>query len=93
MKGENQVFMFDRLQVAGVGELVGRLLDGVAAGRFVPTERSEDCLFCDFASVCRVRTNAYGKADSPLAAWSEEHLNAGLWPAFADLKRARNFEE
>jgi hypothetical protein len=84
--------MFDRLRLAGVAELLDHLLDGVAAGRFVPTDRAEDCTFCDFAAVCRVRRTGYGKVDSPPADWSEQHMNAGLWPAFADLKRARTFE-
>jgi RecB family exonuclease len=92
IRGENRPVMFDRLRLAGVAELLDHLLDGVAAGRFVPTDRAEDCTFCDFAAVCRVRRTGYGKVDSPPADWSEQHMNAGLWPAFADLKRARTFE-
>jgi hypothetical protein len=30
---------------------------------------------------------------SPLAEWSSEHLNMGLQPALASLKRVRTFEE
>jgi len=92
MRGENRAVMFDRLRLAGVGELLGHLLDGVAAGHFVPTDLAGDCLFCDYAAVCRVSPTGFGKVDSPLAAWSEQHMNAGLWPAFAHLKRARTFE-
>ncbi len=93
IRGENHVVMFDRLSLAGVGSLIDHLLDGVAAGSFVPTERSDDCRFCDFAAICRVREIGYGKVHSPLADWSEEHLDASVWPAFADLKRVRKFED
>jgi ATP-dependent helicase/nuclease subunit B len=92
VRGQLETLAFNRLQRAGVGELLGLMLDGVAAGSFVPTDQADDCKFCDFAVVCRVREGGFGKLDSPLAEWSEEHLNAGLWPAFASLKRARTFE-
>jgi ATP-dependent helicase/nuclease subunit B len=92
VRGEHRTESFDRLQRAGAGEIVGIMLDGVAAGSFVPTDVADDCRFCDFAKVCRVRELSFGKLDAPLAEWSQEHLNAGLWPAFADLKRARTFE-
>ena len=68
------------------------MLDGVAAGHFVPTDDPDDCSFCDFAEVCRVRKGAFGKTSSPLAEWSREHANAGLLPAFEQLKRVRTFE-
>ncbi len=92
MRGENRALVFDRLALEGVSELVDTMLDGVAAGAFVPTDRVDDCKFCDFADICRARDVGYGKTVSPLASWSEEHLNAGLWPAFAQLKRTRTFE-
>lgn len=92
VRGEHQTLVFDRLERAGLGELLGIMLDGVAAGSFVPTDRADDCRFCDYAKVCRVRELAFGKLDSPLATWSQEHLNAGLWPSFAYLKQARTFE-
>jgi hypothetical protein len=69
------------------------MLDGVASGSFVPTDHADDCKFCDFAPICRVRETGFGNIDSPLADWSEEHLNAGVWPAFAGLKRVRKFED
>ena len=59
----------------------------------MPTDRADDCRFCDFAAICRVREGGYGKVHSPLADWSEEHTNAGVWPAFGALKRARKFED
>ena len=93
IRGENREVMFDRLALAGITSLLDRMLDGVAAGGFVPTDKAEDCRFCDFAAICRVQQLGYGKVRSSLADWSEEHLNAGLWPAFSHLKRVRKFED
>ena len=92
MRGQNEVLKFDRLRLAGVHDLLGIMLEGVAGGSFVPTDDSNDCKFCDFAEVCRTRTAGYGATTSPLAAWSAEHTHAALWPAFSSLKRARTFE-
>jgi ATP-dependent helicase/nuclease subunit B len=92
MRGQNEVMRFDRLRLAGVHELLGIMLDGVAGGSFVPTDDPEDCKFCDFAEVCRARGASYGATSSPLATWSAEHTHAALWPAFSALKRARTFE-
>jgi ATP-dependent helicase/nuclease subunit B len=93
IRGENRTVMFDRLERAGIMGLLDLMLDGVAAGSFVPTDQATDCRFCDFTAICRVREAGYGKVESPLAEWAEEHLNAGLWPAFTDLKRVRKFED
>jgi ATP-dependent helicase/nuclease subunit B len=93
IRGENRAVMFDRVALAGVTALIDRMLDGVASGSFVPTDHADDCKFCDFAPICRVRETGFGNIDSPLADWSEEHLNAGVWPAFAGLKRVRKFED
>ncbi|MGD8729539.1 MAG: PD-(D/E)XK nuclease family protein, partial [Gemmatimonadota bacterium] len=93
VRGQHRRLVFNRLEQAGIGELLGLMLDGVAAGSFVPTDSADDCRFCDYTSVCRVREAGFGTIHSPLAAWSEEHLNTGLWPAFASLKRARTFED
>jgi ATP-dependent helicase/nuclease subunit B len=90
-RGENRAFVYDRLRLAGVGALLDLMLDTVASGSFVPTERADDCRFCDYADVCRTRQTRFGKVVSPLAEWSEQHLNTGLWPAFAQLKRVRTF--
>ncbi|MGE0160404.1 MAG: PD-(D/E)XK nuclease family protein [Gemmatimonadales bacterium] len=92
MRGQNEVMTFDRMLLAGVHDLLGIMLDGVAAGAFVPTDTADDCKFCDFGEICRARVTGPGKVVSPLAAWSAEHTHAALWPAFAHLKRARTFE-
>jgi ATP-dependent helicase/nuclease subunit B len=92
MRGQNEVMQFDRLRLEGVRALLGTLLDGVAAGAFLPTDDADDCRFCNFAEVCRAHETGYGSVTSPLAAWSEEQANAALWPAFMQFKRARTFE-
>ena len=55
----------------GLG-LVTDLLEMVTRGWFVPTNQADDCRFCDYAAVCRVQLDPYGKVDSPLAEWSRE---------------------
>jgi ATP-dependent helicase/nuclease subunit B len=92
IRGQNEVHSFDRLRMAGVHELLGLMLDGVASGSFVPTDEAEDCRFCNFADICRANEAGYGSTASPLAEWSAGHTNAGLWPAFSSLKRVRTFE-
>jgi ATP-dependent helicase/nuclease subunit B len=92
MRGQNEVMPFDRLRLEGVRELLGILLDGVAAGAFLPTDDADDCRFCNFAEVCRAHETGFGGIASPLAEWSEEQANAALWPSFMHFKRARTFE-
>jgi ATP-dependent helicase/nuclease subunit B len=92
-RGENGVFRFDRERLAAVPDLVGHLLDGVAEGRFVPTDSEDDCTWCDYAEVCRVRVSDWGRPDSPLARWSREHRDDGTWDAFEHLAAVRDFEE
>lgn len=92
-RGQNGAFRFDRADLSGAPELVGRLLDGVAAGTFVPTDQEDDCTFCDFAPVCRARRKEWGGADSPLARWSGERGNTGVSVAFRHLRGVRDFEE
>ncbi len=90
-RGENTAFPFPREAFEEAPRLLGLLLDGVAEGRFVPTDDDSDCAWCDWAEVCRARRNDWGKTDSPLAAWSAEALNAG-GEAHARLRAARRFE-
>jgi ATP-dependent helicase/nuclease subunit B len=92
-RGQNQSFIYDRLCLTSLPDLLDTMLDGVAQGRFVPTDSAEDCKFCDFAEVCRVSKGDYGKIDSPMAEWSEQVGNVGLWPAFEQLKKSRAWED
>ena len=92
-RGQNQTFTFPRNALTPVRDLLTIMLDGVSHGHFVPTDDPNDCTFCDYAEVCRARRGSWGKIDSPLAVWSEEHANAGIQPAFAHLKRTRTFDD
>ncbi|NNF12729.1 MAG: PD-(D/E)XK nuclease family protein, partial [Gemmatimonadetes bacterium] len=91
-RGQNQRFVYERDRLRPVGELVALMLDGIAKGHFVPTDKADDCKFCDYAEVCRARQTTWG-VTSPLADWSKEHLELGLQPAFEHLKKVRKFEE
>jgi RecB family exonuclease len=90
-KGQNQTFVYPRTSLVRAAEVVDLMLDGVAAGHFVPTDAPDDCTFCDFATVCRA-SRAEFRTRSPLAEWSRERTNLGLEPAIAELKKVRAFE-
>jgi PD-(D/E)XK nuclease superfamily len=92
-KGQNQTFSYARADLGGLHGLLETMLDGVAAGHFVPTDSKDDCKFCDFAEICRVRTGSFNSVSSPLAEWSNERTNLGLAPEFEQLKRLRTCEE
>jgi hypothetical protein len=91
-KGENRVVRFDRFRLEGVAGLLDRLLDGVGAGTFVPTDDGGDCRFCDYAAACRARALDWGKTESPLADWSAERMD-GFSPALEHLRKARTYED
>jgi ATP-dependent helicase/nuclease subunit B len=69
--------------------LIGRLLDAVAAGAFLPTDDPEDCKICDFKPVCRVRLERRAPI-SPRAEWGKERL-AEL-PLYGPLRDVREWE-
>jgi ATP-dependent helicase/nuclease subunit B len=88
-KGENERRRFLRPELATGLEMIERLLEVAASGRFLPTDDANDCAWCDFRHVCRVRTTKGGDARSPLASWGAEHMEDGVY----DLVRAvRRFE-
>jgi len=92
-RGENRVRAFDAAELASGGGLVAALLEGVAAGRFPATDDAgEDCRFCDFAEVCGVRTDRWGRNPSCRhAEWTARNL--GRLPELDLLKRVRNWED
>jgi len=92
-RGQNRIIPFERSDLMKVTGLLDLLLGAVEGGAFVPTDEAGDCKFCDFAQVCRSRTDEYGKISSPLAEWSKELMGVGIQPAFAHLKRARGYED
>lgn len=85
-RSENYRARYDRGRLVddGLG-LVTDLLDLVHNGWFLPTNVADDCRFCDYASVCRVQVDGYGKVASPLADWSRESQG----PAADVLRRVR----
>ncbi len=92
-RGENEIHAYRRQDLQPLPDLLGLMLDGVAAGSFVPTDDAGDCRYCDYAEACRVEPGGRGAAESPLAAWSQEHLGEGIWPDLAFLARTRAFEQ
>jgi hypothetical protein len=91
LRGEHEIHRFGRATLEGVGEVVGRMLDGVASGQFVPTDDENDCRFCDFAEICRVRQERFGKVHSPLAAWTKERIGTGVSEGVGCLAAVRDF--
>jgi CRISPR/Cas system-associated exonuclease Cas4 (RecB family) len=83
---ENYRASFDRTELRAGLAVVSQLLDLAARGHFVPTNDPEDCAYCDFAAVCRVRQGAYGKPASPLAEWAR-HGDADILDTLRDLRR------
>jgi CRISPR/Cas system-associated exonuclease Cas4 (RecB family) len=69
---ENYRAVFERDDLEDGVAVIGELLDMAAAGTFVPTNEPEDCGYCDFAAICRVKAGSWGKHRSPLAEWSRD---------------------
>jgi RecB family exonuclease len=53
--------------------VIDELLDLAAAGRFHATDAADDCRFCDYRRVCRVREQR-GRTTSPAADWTRRSL-------------------
>jgi RecB family exonuclease len=81
-RSENHRVRYDAAALQDGLGVVTDLLDFVRNGWFLPSNDSNDCRFCDYASVCRVSTDAWGRVTSPLAEWSREADGAA-----ADLLR------
>jgi RecB family exonuclease len=81
-RSENHRVRYDAAALQDGLGVVTDLLDLVRNGWFLPSNDSADCRFCDYASVCRVSTDAWGRVTSPLAEWSREADGAA-----ADLLR------
>jgi len=89
-KGQNETIGYDRAELRrGLG-LVDRLLDAVAAGRFLPTEHADDCRFCDYAPICRHSSEGWN-SETPLVDWARERF-ADL-PEYRERREARKWEE
>ena len=81
---------FEQWKVALQEESPESLLEAAAAGRFLPTEESQDCSFCDFKRICRVQKSSWGAIDSPPASWAERHFQDDAYEA---LREVRALEE
>ena len=89
-RGQNERIGYRRDELRkGLG-LVSRLLDMVAEGRLLPTERGDDCRFCHFAPVCRHRSDGWA-SETPMADWADARL-ADL-PEYRHLREVRRWEE
>ncbi len=89
-KGQNEVIGYDRTELRrGLG-LIDRLLEAVAAGRFLPTEEGDDCRFCDYAAICRHSSDGW-RSETPLATWAAEHFEA--LPEYRERREARVWEQ
>jgi CRISPR/Cas system-associated exonuclease Cas4 (RecB family) len=71
-RSENYRARYERRALADGLAVVTELLGMAARGWYVPTNSPDDCRVCQFAPVCRARTDAYDRVDSPLAEWSRE---------------------
>jgi ATP-dependent helicase/nuclease subunit B len=68
-RGETRVSEFHERDLRRARRIIDALLDLVASGHFHPTDDSDDCRFCDYRRVCRVRDET-GRTNSPMAEWA-----------------------
>lgn len=87
--GRNERRSYGRDELRDGGALVGRLLDLVREGRFLPTDNPDDCRFCDYAGICRV-TGEGDQLQSPPARWTASRL--GVEPELAGFREVREWE-
>jgi ATP-dependent helicase/nuclease subunit B len=66
-RAERAVYTSDELR-AGL-DVVDRLLSIAARGHFFPTDAADDCRWCDYRAVCRVKVDGT-RVLSPAADWS-----------------------
>ena len=86
-KGEHRIVAVGAAELGQMPSAVTALLDEVRAGHFLPTTDSNDCRFCDFQAVCRVRALEYNKLASPRAEWAAGPGND--LPAYAPMRQRR----
>ena len=72
------------------GALARSLLGEVAAGAFVATDDPNDCRYCDFKNICRVRDGQYATR-SPRAEWAKAHGAGDL--AYAAMRARRGSDD
>lgn len=89
-RGENAVHAYAAETFRSGRALIQRMLDGVEAGWFPPTDNRDDCRFCDYQEVCGVEVTTWDVESAP-ASWSRERL--GETPELAVLKDVRRWED
>jgi hypothetical protein len=89
-RGEHACYRYDRRSYGSGWALIDRLLDGVAAGRFPPTDSPGDCRYCDFRPICRVPDKLSAEEEPPLLHWASAHWAEA--EAFTELRAARTWE-
>lgn len=87
--GRNERQSYPRGVLRGGEVLLGRLLDLVREGRFLPTDTPDDCRFCDYRPVCRVKGEG-DRTASPPAEWTAARL--ATEPELAALRALREWE-
>lgn len=84
-KSENHRAIYRRPVLTSGLPIVNQLLDMLKDGQLYATNDVDDCKFCDYAAVCRVRVSDYGEVKSMMAEWSRE----GRDPALTALRQLR----
>ena len=87
-KAENHRAVFRREGLQQGLRVVNDLLGLLEAGHFYPTNDVEDCRFCDYSAVCRVRVSEYGDVSAPLAEWAREGRDP-LLQTLRDIRSGR----
>jgi hypothetical protein len=73
IRGEKETVVFSRDDVLPRGrEVLRTLLATALDGHFVATDHADDCRYCNYASVCRVRENDYGGVQCGVAQWGKD---------------------
>jgi RecB family exonuclease len=70
-RGDERPRVYPASRFRDGGRVIGRLLDLVAAGHFVPTADAADCWYCEHRPICRVRDD-HGETHSPPAEWATD---------------------
>jgi RecB family exonuclease len=87
VKGRNDSARYDSHSVAAGSDMIAELLDLVAAGTFSPTDRADDCRFCDFRAVCRVTQDRSDKLVTPGMRLDQHRVRMDAFVALQDLRR------
>ncbi|MCA9738794.1 MAG: PD-(D/E)XK nuclease family protein [Gemmatimonadetes bacterium] len=91
-RAANARIRYTEEELRAAPEILGRLLDTVAGGHFLPTDDPGDCRFCDFRPVCRVTLKWTGEVeDSPPARWAQRFGASS--EAYAAFRYARRRED